>query len=82
MATSNLQENWREAVFSGFSPTDSNAWLWFFITIFMVVFTGNQLVNAAISQSILNLRVVNSLYVRTPNMVCACRISGHYFIYV
>lgn len=58
----NSTPNWFEGIYIGFSPTNKNAWLWFFITIFMVAFTGNQLANAIATESILNLRIATTVH--------------------
>lgn len=60
--TSNVPQNWCEDIFSGFGATRGRSGLWLFIAIFMVGFTGNNLANAAIKQSILNLRVANTVH--------------------
>jgi hypothetical protein len=58
----NITRGWCEGGYAGFSPTNRNAWLWLFIAIFMTGFTGNNLLDAAFTQSILNLRVVTTVY--------------------
>lgn len=57
-----LKHNWFADIYTNFSPTNKNAWLWLFITIFTALFTGEHLVNSVITESILNLRITNTVH--------------------